>query len=119
MKQMSIFDYIDAKEAEPEFSEETNLLAGILNACPKVKRDALRERISEVLGVEISDRKMRKMIETARQEGFIIANDQNGRGYYIPETLQELQILYRQNENRAMSILRQQKHIRREMAKWT
>ena len=118
MKQMTIFDYLDTKEPDPQFSEETNILAGILHACQRVKRDALRERLSAILGEEISDRKMRKMIENARQEGFVIANEQNGRGYYVPESLQELQILYRQNENRALAILKQQKHIRREMAKW-
>lgn len=59
---------------------------------------------------------MRKIIENARCEGFVIANAQDGKGYYIPETVKELEILYRQNENRAKTILRQQKYIRQRMA---
>ena len=58
---------------------------------------------------------LRKMIETARREGLVIANDQGGAGYYRPRTKAELEALYRQNEHRALAILDQQKHIRRQI----
>lgn len=58
------------------------------------------------------DRVLRENIERARNEGVVIANNQDGKGYYRPVTREEMARLYRSNQNRAMSILRQQKHIR-------
>lgn len=58
------------------------------------------------------DRVLRENIERARNEGVVIANDQDGKGYYRPVTREEMARLYRSNQNRALSILRQQKHIR-------
>ena len=63
----------------------------------------------------MSDRYVRKCVATARQEGFVIANNQDGDGYYIPQTIKALKDLEKQNNNRAMSILRQQKYIRQKI----
>lgn len=61
------------------------------------------------------DRELRKNVEKARREGLVIANDQKGGGYYRPDKKEEYARLHKQNQNRAMAILSQQKHIRREM----
>lgn len=123
MQQMTIFDYLGVKEEEPEFSEETKMLLEIFKQRTGknkyIDRAALRELVQSWTGRYITDRTMRKMIETARQEGLVICNGQDGNGYFLPTTREELIRQYDQNESRAKSILRQQRFIRREMAKWT
>lgn len=61
------------------------------------------------------DRKIREEIEQARREGHIIINDQSGIGYYRTDDLDEIGRQYRQNKRRALSILSQQKHMRRRL----
>lgn len=61
----------------------------------------------------LSDRKVRNMIEAARREGAVIVNLGDGAGYYISDRLEDIRHQYRMNNNRAMSILVQQKHLRR------
>lgn len=105
---------------EKEFSDGTEILAAIFDAMADrnqkyITRGHLRREIQNWTGEILSDRKMRRMIETARQEGMVIANDQDGLGYFIPETEEELKRLFNQNQSRALSILRQQKHIRRRL----
>lgn len=65
--------------------------------------------------VNLSDRKVRKLIEQARKRGEIIINDGTGVGYYISEELADLTAQYRMNQHRAMSILVQQKYLRRKI----
>lgn len=115
MKQMNIFEFMDAEKEEPEFSEATKKIRDIFSVQHRIPRDTLRLYMSAAFKEDISDRKMRAMLENAKNEGFVIGNNQDGQGYYVPETLKELEIIYRQNENRALSILRQQKHIKRKM----
>lgn len=106
-----IYDGVEAvfiPVAEVPHSEATMILANTLKWGKKYAMT--RPELAAKLGW--SDRQLRRNIEQARQEGVVIANDQDGRGYYFPETREEKEALYRQNENRAMSILRQQKHIR-------
>ena len=62
---------------------------------------------------KLSDRKLREQIEQARREGHIIINNQDGRGYYRTDDPDEIARQYRQQRRRAMSILAQQKHMRR------
>ena len=114
MTQLSIFDLMGEAE-EPEYSETTKIIKAIFDTQHRIQREALRLYLSAALKENISDRKMRALLEIAKNEGFVIGNNQDGRGYYIPETLKELELLYRQNENRALSILKQQKHIRKRM----
>lgn len=64
----------------------------------------------------LCDRRVRLEIERLRDEGVIIINHQDGKGYYISEDIEEMQAQYRLNQARAMSILRQQKHLRKRMA---
>lgn len=63
--------------------------------------------------MDLPDRKVRNMIEAARRDGALIVNDQTGAGYYISDKLEDLRHQYTRNNNRAMSILVQQKHLRR------
>ena len=72
-----------------------------------------RDKLCRLSGM--SDRAVRKEIEALREEGIIIINRQDGKGYYISEDPVEMAQQYRQNHARAMAILRQQKHLRKRM----
>lgn len=58
------------------------------------------------------DRELRSLIEKARAEGCLIINQQNGKGYYLPADIDDLKQQYRQDTNRAMSILTRRKPVR-------
>lgn len=97
--------------AEIVHSETTDALARILmfgaeNAIPRAQLVVL---------TGWPDRELRKNIEKARSEGMVIANDQNGKGYYRPDTQEELARCYKQSRSRTLAQLRQQKYIRRRM----
>lgn len=79
-----------------------------------VENARTREQLCNLSGM--CDRNVRSEIEKLRNEGIIIINNQDGKGYYISEDVNEMQKQYRQNQARAMSILRQQKHLRKRMA---
>lgn len=72
-----------------------------------VTREELTQRLS------LTDRKIRNMIEDARREGALIINAGDGTGYYLSDNLEDLKRQLKMNHNRAMSILVQQKHLRR------
>lgn len=63
----------------------------------------------------LTDRTVRKMIETARAEGALIINAQDGRGYYISDDEADIRRQLNINHSRAMSILRQQKRLRQKL----
>ena len=74
-----------------------------------VKREALMSVM------RLPDREIRAMIEQERRNGHIIINLQDGRGYYRPaeSDFESIMYQYRQNKSRAMSVLVQQKYLRR------
>lgn len=59
-----------------------------------------------------SDRQVRKIIEEARRDGFIICNEQDGSGYYLSDDPDEWEAQYRQDTSRALSILARRKALR-------
>lgn len=63
--------------------------------------------------MDMPDRKMRAVIEKARDEGCLIMNKQDGKGYYLPSNIEDVRKQYVQDKNRALSILKRQKHMRR------
>ena len=72
-----------------------------------------RAQLCAITGLH--DRAVRKLIEIARIEGAIIINEQDGAGYYISENPKDIRRQMVTNRNRAMSILRQQKYLRRRL----
>lgn len=76
------------------------------------KNNAVTRKQLETLTGQ-SDRVNRRQIEDLRAQGEIICNDQDGKGYYLPETLDEVHRAYKQGRNRALSILKQQKTMRK------
>ena len=63
--------------------------------------------------MQMSDRKMRALIEKARDEGVLILNEQDGKGYYLPKSIKDIERQYRQDTSRAMAILKRRKHMRK------
>ena len=83
----------------------------IMTFISKGKENAIkRDELCLLLG--LPDRAVRKLIQDARDRGEIILNSQDGAGYYTSDDVGELERQLRRNENRALSILRQQKHLR-------
>lgn len=105
----------------PTYSPETEALSQIFTAYEKdfgshpVAPWQLQAHMAIRFGTPYSERKLRKAIQKARQEGMVICNAQNGEGYFLPRTKEDLERQYKQNQNRALAILRQQKHIRRRL----
>lgn len=102
---------------EREFSETTMILAEIFTErtgkFKYISREYLRSIYAQKTGAVASDRTVRKAIEKARQEGMIICNAQDGNGYFLPNSYEDLDAQERRNTNRALAILRQNKFIRR------
>ena len=86
----------------------------IKNFIPIGRENAVtRARLREITG--FPDRKVRKEIEQARRKGAIIINTQDGAGYYQSEDIKDIAKQYKQNERRVLSILAQQKHLRKRL----
>ena len=106
-----LFEGVEVFAIETTKAENKANTALVAGALGYGKKNAVtRHELAEKLGT--SDRKMRKMLEEARQDGLTVCCDQDGCGYYLADTQDELRRQYIQNNNRAMSILRQQKYIR-------
>lgn len=87
---------------------------GIEQYIPYGRENAVtREMLRSLTGK--SDRMIREEIEQARRRGCIICNDQSGAGYYQTDDLDEIERQYRQQRRRALSVLSQQKHLRRRL----
>lgn len=84
----------------------------IVNHIPYGKENAIRrDKLCRFTG--LGDRAMRKEIEAARHEGHIILNDQDGKGYYRSDDINEIERQYKQNRARARSILHENTPLRR------
>lgn len=72
-----------------------------------------RQELCQLLN--LPDRVVRKMIQDARERGEIILNDQSGAGYWTSDDEYELKRQYHTNQQRALAILRQQRHLRQRL----
>ena len=72
-----------------------------------------RERLEMLTGY--TDRVNRQLIEDARTRGAVIINDQDGSGYYQTAEPEDIARQWRQNQSRAMAILKQQKALRNKL----
>lgn len=89
-----------------------NDLDRLIAAVPYGKENAVdRFALSERMG--LSDRKVRQLIEDARNAGLFIINNSDGRGYYQTTDLDEMVRNYRQERARALSTLKRLKPMRR------
>lgn len=58
------------------------------------------------------DRALRLRIELAKRDGLPIANAQDGKGYFIPATKEEVTAQIRQVKSRALALLSQLRVLR-------
>lgn len=72
-----------------------------------------RAQLSELTG--LSDRAVRKMIQQARQYGYLIINDCDGRGYFQSDNPDEWEKHYKRETARAMTVLRVRKCLRQRL----
>ena len=84
-----------------------------LMATLKAGHNNATKREDLALKLDLSDRKVRSLIEKARQEGCLIMNNQDGRGYYLPASIEDIERQYWQDTNRALAIFKRRKHMRR------
>ena len=66
--------------------------------------------------LNLPDRTIRRLIQEARDRGEIIINAQDGAGYYMSDDVGEMKRQLALNNSRAMSVLKQQTHLRRKIA---
>ena len=60
----------------------------------------------------VNDRSVRLAIEDLRNDGMLICNDQDGKGYYLASDERDIMRQYRRDCARAMSILKRLKPLR-------
>lgn len=84
----------------------------VLYLIPKGKENAV-SRAALCAAAGYSDRLTRRIIAQLRDEGYIIINDQNGKGYYLSDDLDEIEKQYKQDTARAMAILKRRKYMRK------
>lgn len=82
----------------------------IADFIPRGKENAVtREMLSTRLA--LPDRRVRKLIEAARDRGELICND--GTGYFITDNIGDIERQYRKDRARALSTLKRLKTMRR------
>lgn len=74
-----------------------------------------RGELASLLGM--TDRNMRECVAKARLEGVCIANDQDGVGYYIPTTTDELHRQIARVLSRVSAITKELPSLRKELEK--
>jgi len=79
-----------------ERPEVTMLITSLISG--KKDRYALKEAL------QMPDRRVREVIEDARNAGYMIINDGDGTGYYIAQSIEDIKRYYRIEKARAMSI---------------
>ena len=80
------------------------MVAAVLGHLHKGKANAVKHDVLVSL-TGLKDRQLRLALEKARRD-FCIINDQDGKGYYLPESKEDAKRYYKQEYNRAMSILK-------------
>lgn len=101
-------------EEYAEIVSESRGLPRLLRAIPYGHENAVT-RSKLVWLLDMSDRKVRELIEQARRQGEIIINRQDGNGYYRSDDIDEMERQYRQDTSRALSILARRKTLRRRL----
>ena len=87
-----------------KYQATDEMVATVLGHLHKGKSNAVKhDTLVSLTGLK--DRSLRQALEKARRD-FCIINDQDGQGYYLPESKEDAKRYYRQEYNRAMSILK-------------
>ncbi len=96
------------------------LMAEVLNKLPREPDGMTTSKLSRITG--FAERTIRCVIAKLREDGHMIVNLQDGKGFFIldeeskdpnGEALDLIARQYRQDTNRAMNILKRRKHMRK------
>ena len=93
--------------------QDVSECATVLEQLIPLGRDRAVKREDLARMLEVTDRRVRLMIEQARGAGLLICNDGDGRGYYRTDAVEDLVKQYRQDTHRALSILYRRKAVRK------
>lgn len=93
-------------------NERKNALTGELLQLLPVGRENAVGRRALAARLQIGDRSVRKLIEDLRDQGILVCNDQDGRGYYIAASTDEVERQYRIDRARALAVMRRMKTAR-------
>ena len=86
----------------------------VVQALGTGKENAItRSNLAYKLGM--TDRAMRRCIELARQQGWLIMNDCDGMGYYMAASTDDVERHYRIDHSRAIKTLYRLKEPRRKL----
>lgn len=83
-----------------------------LIACLREGEENAVSRTTLSFNLDMNDRAVRELIEKARNEGCFILNKQNGKGYYLPASVEDIHRQYKQDTSRALAILKRRKYMR-------
>ena len=61
----------------------------------------------------INERTLRALLEDARADGYLVCNDMDGKGYYLADTIEDVERQYERDYGRAMALLVRLKPMRR------
>ena len=94
--------------AEPESMDVTDLIAHVREA----GKGAAISRRALASMMDVSDRHLRRIIEEARNCGYLIIDDSDGTGYFLAASSADIERHFRQENARALSILKRLKAAR-------
>lgn len=63
--------------------------------------------------LSINERTLRALLEEARADGFLVCNDMDGKGYYLADSIEDVERQYSRDYGRAMALLVRLKPMRR------
>ena len=108
-EQLYISGVVDGDaRAEPESMDVTDLIAHFREA----GKGAAISRRALASMMDVSDRHLRRIIEEARNCGYLIINDSDGTGYFLAASSADIERHFRQENARALSILKRLKAAR-------
>jgi transcriptional regulator with XRE-family HTH domain len=108
-EQLYISGVVDGEaRAEPESMDVTDLIAHFREA----GKGAAISRRALASMMDVSDRHLRRIIEEARNCGYLIINDSDGTGYFLAASSADIERHFRQENARALSILKRLKAAR-------
>ena len=88
-----------------------SLRIAVLAKLPHGKENAVkREDLAQLL--QMNDRTVRELLEELRDAGVMVCNDQDGKGYYLSNNLDDVERQYRRDRARALSVLKRLKTSR-------
>lgn len=71
-----------------------------------------RTRSELVRRTGFNDRAVREILEQARDAGWLVCNDQDGKGYYLAIEVDEIERQYKRDRARALSVLKRLRPFR-------